>query len=119
MFFKIGDQLRFDKADSVSMLDRVLLMRDPDDNNESKLLTATVDQFNDAERLNYKLVEKLSDFPECISDVITLANNTTYEINGDINLGTCRLEAGVNNTLFSSNSQANIGISNYIWLCRG
>lgn len=45
-------------------------------------------------RTNYVLVREKADFPAPAAGVITLADDTLYEINGTINLGTDRIEAG-------------------------
>lgn len=50
-------------------------------------------------RKNYVLVQSLSDFPAPVGSVITLADNTYYEINGGIGLNTLRLQLGDQTTI--------------------
>lgn len=54
-------------------------------------------------RTNYVLVKSKSDFPSPSGGVITLADNTLYEINGAISLGTDRLVFGTNNYIMGGN----------------
>ena len=49
---------------------------------------------------NWVLVKSLSDLPTPVAGVITLANNTTYQINGAIVVGTNQIKRGVSNTIF-------------------
>jgi hypothetical protein len=51
-------------------------------------------------RNNYVLVKSKSDFPTPSAGVITLADNTDYEINGIIALGTDRIVAGIGNKIY-------------------
>lgn len=51
-------------------------------------------------RNNYVLVKQKSDFPAAIGGIITLTNNTSYEINGEINLGTDRIALGDSNIIY-------------------
>lgn len=44
------------------------------------------------------IVKRLSDFPTPVSGVITLANNTTYEINGTVDIGVNRIVCGIKNS---------------------
>ena len=53
-----------------------------------------------AGRNNYVLVKKISDFPTPSGGVITLADNTAYEINGTISFGTDRIVCGVSNVIY-------------------
>ncbi|MBT3422031.1 MAG: hypothetical protein HN431_04420, partial [Bacteroidetes bacterium] len=52
-----------------------------------------------SERNNHVIVKSVSDFPDAVSGVITLADNVTYEINGTVNLGSTRLVMGVSNVI--------------------
>jgi hypothetical protein len=56
-------------------------------------------------RNNYVLVKSASDFPAPVAGVITLADNTDYEINGIINLGTDRIVLGTNNKLYGQTAE--------------
>lgn len=49
---------------------------------------------------NYVLVKALADFPAPVSGVITLADNTVYQINGNVNIGTNRIVVGINNLVY-------------------
>ena len=49
---------------------------------------------------NIVMVGALSDFPAPIAGVITLEDNTTYKINGSVNIGSNRIEMGISNTIF-------------------
>ncbi|MBT3421356.1 MAG: hypothetical protein HN921_13715 [Bacteroidetes bacterium] len=51
------------------------------------------------ERNNHVIVKSVSDFPDAVSGVITLADNVTYEINGTVSLGSTRLVMGVSNVI--------------------
>lgn len=51
-------------------------------------------------RTNHVLVKSVSDFPAAVGGVITLADNTAYEINGTIALGTDRIVCGVSNIIY-------------------
>jgi hypothetical protein len=53
-----------------------------------------------ASRNNYVLVKAKSDLPTPSAGVITLADNTSYEINGTIALGTDRIVCGVSNIIY-------------------
>jgi hypothetical protein len=55
------------------------------------------------ERVNHVLVQQKSDFPAPSAGVITLADDTIYEINGNISLGTDRIALGLNNVLMGGN----------------
>jgi hypothetical protein len=57
-----------------------------------------------ASRDNYVLVKTVADLPTPVGGVITLANNTAYEINGTIALGTDRIVLGTNCTVFGVNN---------------
>lgn len=50
-------------------------------------------------RTNFVLVKSLSDFPTPVGGVITLVNNTTYEINGSVNIGTNTITVGISNKI--------------------
>lgn len=54
-------------------------------------------------RANYVLVKVKADFPTPSGGIITLANDTMYEINGVIALGADRLVLGVNNFISGGN----------------
>lgn len=47
--------------------------------------------------LNHVTIASLSDFPTPVANVITLANNTTYLINGTVNIGNNRIVCGIAN----------------------
>jgi len=49
------------------------------------------------------VVRQLSDFPAAVGGVITLLDNTIYEVNGSINLGTDRIEMGDESVLTGEN----------------
>lgn len=51
-------------------------------------------------RNNFVLVQNKSDLPAPVGGVITLADNTDYEINGFINIGTDRIVMGLNNKIY-------------------
>lgn len=46
------------------------------------------------------LVQSLADFPAPIANVITLADNVAYQINGSVNIGANRIVLGVSNKIF-------------------
>jgi hypothetical protein len=48
---------------------------------------------------NYVVITTLADFPNPINGVITLVDNTTYEISGTVNIGTNTIVAGIRNTI--------------------
>ena len=48
---------------------------------------------------NYVIVKALSDFPAAVSNVITLADNATYQISGTIDLGSNRIVMGTRNSI--------------------
>lgn len=54
-------------------------------------------------RIEYVLVKTLSDFPYPTLGLIQLADNTTYEINGQVNIGTNQLVYGVNSFITGLN----------------
>lgn len=51
-------------------------------------------------RNNFVLVKSKSDFPSPAGGIILLDNNTTYEINGLINLGTDHIVTGLSNIIY-------------------
>lgn len=53
--------------------------------------------FLSSARQNHVIVKSTADLPAPSAGVITLADNTVYELNGPINIGTDRIETGVNN----------------------
>lgn len=60
---------------------------------------------------NKVIVKSINDFPAPVSGVITLADNTTYLINGTINIGTNRIVVGIKNTIRGEDRQNDILIS--------
>lgn len=54
---------------------------------------------------NVIFVDKVEDFPEAVSGVITLANNLTYFITTTVDLAGARLVAGVNTTIIGGSSE--------------
>lgn len=51
------------------------------------------------QRAGFVIVRSLSDLPTPVSNVISLANNTIYEINGTVDIGANRIVCGIKNTL--------------------
>jgi len=56
-----------------------------------------------SERKFYKLVQSKSDFPAPTSSIITLKDNTVYEINGTVNIGTDRILYGSGSNIIGRN----------------
>lgn len=62
--------------------------------------TAGILEYTNALRNNYKLIKNLSDFPTPINGIIYLEPNTSYEINGQVNIGTNKIETGISNIIY-------------------
>jgi hypothetical protein len=58
---------------------------------------------NENLRSNYVVVNELSDFPSPVSGVITLADYTTYELNGNVNVGTNTIAIGSASAILGKN----------------
>lgn len=59
-------------------------------------------------RNNHVLVKSLSDLPAPVGGVITLVDNTDYEINGTISFGVNTLTIGVNTRMFGISRQLDV-----------
>lgn len=57
------------------------------------------DEYDSRFRTNYIVVRALNYFPTPVAGVITLADDTCYEINGTIDIGANRIECGTRNIL--------------------
>lgn len=71
-------------------------------NHTGTQLASTISDFSEAAMLrnSFVLVKSKSDLPTPVSGVITLSDNTTYEINGQIVLGADYIELGASNIIY-------------------
>lgn len=74
---------------------------------DNTTLTELTEIVND-KLFNYQVIKSVSDFPTPVGDVITLADYTTYLINGTVDIGTNRIEVGIKNTITGLDRQNDI-----------
>ena len=87
------------------------------DSREAQLIQEIIDR-QDAESIadgfldyNYVWVKDIDDLPDCVGDVITLAENTTYYFTGTVDLAGCRLAATNDNSVILGPSSENARIT--------
>lgn len=77
-------------------------------NSETGVLVSEYDRSN----TNRKVITEKSDFPTPVNGVITLEDNTQYMISSSIDLGSDRIQTGINNSIVGLLNESSIVASN-------